>query len=156
MPARANFYEIGVTKSFWGSLRLNANVFRRDFRNYSDDDVLLDTGVSFPIAFANAQITGEEKLQIAAAHWGRFSGHLSYANELGVGQGPITGGLFLGSDAINGLSDTSRFPVSQDQRNTARARARFCTGAAAVAFGSVSTQRPQNERLSGSEAGNGF
>ena len=124
LPARANFYEIGVTKSFWGSLRLNANVFRRDFRNYSDDDVLLDTGVSFPIAFANAQITGEE-LRIEVPHWGRFSGYLSYANQLGIGQGPITGGLFLGSDAINGLSDTSRFPVSQDQRNTARARVRF-------------------------------
>ncbi len=55
----------------------------------------------------------------------RFSGYLSYANQLGVGQGPITGGLFLGSDAINGLSDTSRFPVSQDQRNTAGARVRF-------------------------------
>ena len=124
LPALANFYELGVTKSFWGSLRLNANVFRRDFRNYSDDDVLLDTGVSFPIAFANAQITGEE-LRIDVPHWGRFSGYLSYANQLGVGQGPITGGLFLGSDAINGLSDTSRFPVSQDQRNTARARVRF-------------------------------
>ena len=124
LPARANFYEIGVTKSFWGSLRLNANVFRRDFRNYSDDDVLLDTGVSFPIAFANAQISGEE-LRIEVPHWGRFSGYLSYANQVGIGQGPITGGLFLGSDAINGLSDTSRFPVSQDQRNTARARVRF-------------------------------
>jgi hypothetical protein len=33
-----------------GRLRLDANVFRRDLRNYSDDDVLLDTGVSFPIA----------------------------------------------------------------------------------------------------------
>ena len=94
LPARANFYEIGVTKSFWASLRLNANVFRRDFRNYSDDDVLLDTGVSFPIAFANAQITGEE-LRIEVPHWGRFSGYLSYANQLGIGQGPITGGSFL-------------------------------------------------------------
>ena len=66
-----------------GSLRLNANVFRRDFRNYSDDDVLLDTGVSFPIAFANAQITGEE-LRIEVPHWGRFSGYLSYATQNGA------------------------------------------------------------------------
>jgi outer membrane receptor for Fe3+-dicitrate len=123
-PARANYCEFGVTKSFFGNLRLDANVFRRDFRNYSDDDVLLDTGVSFPIAFAKGQITGEE-VRIEVPHWGRFSGFLSYANQIGIGQGPITGGLFLGSDAAAALTDASRFPVTQDQRNTARARVRF-------------------------------
>jgi hypothetical protein len=122
-PARANYYEVGVTKSFFGNFRLDANVFRRDFRNYSDDDVLLDTGVSFPIAFAKGQITGEE-IRIEVPHMGRFSGCLSYANQVGTGQGPITGGLFLGSDAASALPDTSRFPVSQDQRNTVRGRVR--------------------------------
>src|SRR5215469_6316954 len=123
-PARGNYYEIGVTKSFFGNLRLDANVFRRDFRNYSDDDVLLDTGVSFPIAFAKGQITGEE-IRLEIPHWRRFSGYLSYANQVGTGQGPITGGLLLGSNATAALVDTSRFPVSQDQRNTARARMRL-------------------------------
>jgi hypothetical protein len=122
-PARGNYYEVGVTKSFFGELRFDANVFRRDFRNYSDDDVLLDTGVSFPVAFAKGQIIGEE-VRMEVPHWGRFSGYLSYANQTGIGQGPITGGLFLGSDAA-ALADTSRFPVSQDQRNTARAHGRF-------------------------------
>lgn len=122
-PARANYYEVGFTKPFLGNLRLDANVFRRDFRNYSDDDVLLDTGVSFPIAFAKGQITGEE-VRIEVPHWRRFSGNLSYANQVGIGQGPITGGLFLGSDAASALIDTSRFPVTQDQRNTACARVR--------------------------------
>ena len=123
-PARGNYYELGVTKSLFGKLRLDANVFRRDFRNYSDDDVLLDTGVSFPISFAKARITGEE-VRIEIPHWGRFSAYLSYANQTGLGQGPINGGLFLGTDALNALTDTSRFPVTQDQRNTARARVRF-------------------------------
>jgi outer membrane cobalamin receptor len=122
--ARASYYEVGVTKSFVGELRLDANVFLRDFRNYSDDDVLLDTGVSFPIAFAKGRVSGEE-VRMEVPHWGRFAGYLSYANQVGIGQGPITGGLFLGSSASNTLSGTSRFPVSQDQRNTARARLRF-------------------------------
>jgi len=122
-PARANYYEAGFTKSFAGKLRIDGNVFRRDFSNYSDDDVLLDTGISFPIAFSSAEIRGEE-IQIAVPRWGRFSGVLSYSNQTGIGQGPITGGLFLG-DETTGISDTSRFPVSQDQRNTVRARARF-------------------------------
>jgi hypothetical protein len=122
--ARGNYYEAGIAKSFLGKLRLDANVFRRDFHNYSDDDVLLDTGVSFPIAFAKARIAGEE-LQLAVPRWGCFSGYLSYANQSGIGHGPITGGLFLGDDAANALTNTSKFAVSQDQRNTARARVRF-------------------------------
>ena len=123
-PAHANYYEVGVTKSFFGNLRLDANVFRRDFQNYSDDDILLDTGVSFPIAFAKARIAGEE-VRLAVPHWGRFSGYVSYANQSGIGQGPITGGLFLGDEAASGLTDTSKFAVSQDQRNTLRARVRY-------------------------------
>lgn len=123
-PGRANYYEIGVTKAFVGVLRLDANVFRRDFRNYSDDDVLLDTGVSFPTSFANARITGEE-VRLEVPHWHRLSGYLSYTNQVGTGRGPITGGLFLGSDAGDALTGVATFPVSQDQRNTVRARLRF-------------------------------
>jgi outer membrane cobalamin receptor len=123
-PGRGNFYEGGVTKAFLGKLRLDANVFRRDFRQYSDDDVLLDTGVSFPIAFTKARIFGEE-IRMEVPQWGRFSGYLSYANQSGIGQGPITGGLFLGNDAANALTDTSKFAVTQDQRNSVHARVRF-------------------------------
>jgi len=122
-PARANYYEVGFTKSFAGKLRIDGNIFRRDFRNYSDDDVLLDTGISFPIAFSSAEIHGEE-IQIAVPRWGRFTGVLSYSNQNGIGQGPLTGGLFLGDQTAN-IPDNSKFPVSQDQRNTVRAHVRF-------------------------------
>jgi hypothetical protein len=122
-PGRANYYEAGFTKSLGGKLRIDGNIFRRDFRNFPDDDTLLDTGISFPIAFSTAQIYGEE-FQIGVPHWGRFSGFVSYSNQTGVGQGPLTGGLFLGDKAAN-AADTSKFPISQDQRNTVRARVRF-------------------------------
>ena len=123
-PAHANYYEGGFTKALLGKLRLDVNIFRRDFDDYADDDVLLDTGISFPISFAKARIFGEE-LRLEVPHWGRFSGYLSYANQAGIGQGPITGGLFLGSDAANQLTDTSKFAVTQDQRNTLRSYVRF-------------------------------
>jgi len=118
-PARGNFYEGGATTAIAGRLRLGATVFRRDFQNYSDDDVLLNTGVSFPIAFTRARIFGEE-VRLEIPHWWHFGGYLSYANQSGIGQGPITGGLFIGSDASNNLGSTSKFAVSQDQRNTVR------------------------------------
>ena len=123
-PASGNYYEFGVTKALLGKLRVDANVFRRDFHNFPDDDVLLDTGISFPIAFAKARICGEE-VRIEVPHWWRFSGYASYANQSGLGQGPITGGLFIGASDTGGLADTSKFAISQDQRNTARVRARF-------------------------------
>jgi hypothetical protein len=122
-PGRANYYEVGFTKSLAGKLRVDGNIFRRDFQNFPDDDTLLDTGISFPIAFSTAEIYGEE-VQIGVPNWGRFSGFVSYSNQKGVGQGPLTGGLFLGDKAAN-ASDTSKFPISQDQRNTIRARVRF-------------------------------
>lgn len=122
-PSRANFYEIGFSRAILGKLRLDAAVFRRDFRDYGDDDVLLNTGVNFPINFSSARIRGEE-IKIEVPRWGRFSGFISYSNQLGTAQGPVTGGLFLGDAAASALSDNSRFFVTQDQRNTVRARVR--------------------------------
>src|SRR5579872_1184640 len=122
-PSLGNFYEVGVTKGIAGKIHMDDNLFRRDFQDYSDDDVLLNTGISFPIAFSTARIDGEE-VQIGVPHWGRFSGFVSYSNQKGIGQGPLTGGLFLGDKARNS-ANSSAFPISQDQRNTVRARIRF-------------------------------
>jgi outer membrane cobalamin receptor len=123
-PARGNYYEVGATNALFGRLRLDVNVFRRDFHNFSDDDTLFDTGVSFPISFSKGRILGEE-VRLDVPGWGRFSGFLSYSNQTVTGQGPITGGLFLGEEAADEVSDTSKFAGSSDQRNTLRTRVRF-------------------------------
>ena len=122
-PSRGNYFEGGITQALLGKLRLDANIFRRNLRNFADDEVLLSTGVSFPIAFDRARVIGEE-VRLAVNEWHRFSGFLSYSNQSAIAQGPITGGLFLGSEAGEGLSDNSKFAVTQDQRNTVRARIR--------------------------------
>src|SRR5262249_39776445 len=75
-------------------------------------------------AFAKARILGEE-LSLQVPHWWRFSGFISYANQSGYGQGPVTGGLFLGDAAWSGITKSSAFAVSQDQHNTFRSRVRF-------------------------------
>jgi hypothetical protein len=121
-PSHGNYFEGGFSQALFGNLRLDANVFRRNFRDFADDDVLLDTGVSFPIAFDKARIFGEE-LRLAVTEWNRFSGFLSYSNQSAIAQGPITGGLFLGSDVNAGLTN-NKFAVTQDQRNTLRTRVR--------------------------------
>ena len=116
-PSFGNFYELGITKGLGGKLRIDANVFRRDFRDFADDDLLLNTGVSFPVAFASARIEGEE-LRMEVPRWGRFSGFISYANQTGIGQGPIAGGLFLGEDA--GAATTGAGAVSSPAALSAR------------------------------------
>jgi outer membrane cobalamin receptor len=123
-PSHGNFYEAGVTKGFFGKMKLDVNYYDRIFDNDADDDVLFDTGVSFPIAFRRGTIYGvEAKLDLP--NWGRLSGQISYSNMVGFGYTPVTGGLFLGDDASDALANTGRFPISQDQRNTVSTRFRY-------------------------------
>ena len=134
-PSRGNFYEAGVSKGLFGKLRLDANYFRRLVTNFADDDVFLNTGVSFPIAFQNARIQGVEA-KVEIPHWGPVSGFVSWSNQLGVGYLPVVGGLFLGDNAVGALGATGAFPITQDQRNTVRARFRYqVIPRAWVAFG---------------------
>lgn len=122
-PSLGNFYEAGFAKGFFSRLRLDANYYHRAMDNFADDDLLLNTGVSFPIAFRRAEIYGVEvKLEIP--RWGPVSGFASYSNMLGTGFLPVTGGLFLGDNAAAVLNAGS-FPISQDQRNTVQTRWRY-------------------------------
>ena len=123
-PSRGNFYEVGFTKGLFGKARLDANYFRRHVSNFADDDLLLNTGISFPIAFRKAEISGVE-VKLELPNWGGLSGFLSYSNMIGSGFLPVTGGLFLGDNAGHALSPSGAFPVTQDQRNTARSRFRY-------------------------------
>lgn len=124
-PARANYYQAGFARAFFSHLKFTGNFYWRRYHNYPDDDLLLNTGVSFPITFALANIYGAEA-KVEIPRWGPFSGYISYSNMRGNGYFPVTGGLFIGDDAAQAISATSGvFPVSQDQRNTARARFKY-------------------------------
>jgi hypothetical protein len=124
-PSRGNYYEAGLTKGFAGRLKLDAKYFRRNAGNFADDDQLLNTGVSFPIAFRKSAIYGAEG-KIEFPHLGNFSGFVSYSYMVGSTYLPVTGGLFLGDDAASALNRTAgRFWDTQDQRNTGRTRFRY-------------------------------
>jgi hypothetical protein len=124
-PSHGNYYELGATKAFFGKLRLDLNMFRRNVNNYADDSQVLSTGISFPIAFEKGILYGAEaKLEVL--RWGRFSGLASYSYIVGNVWNPVTGGLFLGDDATGATTQlTGHFPDSQDQRQTIRARVRY-------------------------------
>ncbi len=123
-PSHGNYYEVGLTKAFFGKFRLDTNYFRRDVNNYADDDQILNTAVSFPIAFRKAIIYGAEA-KIEVPHWGRFSGFVSYSYAVGNAWLPVVGGLLLGEENVVNPPLTGHLPDSQDQRNTVRTRVRY-------------------------------
>jgi hypothetical protein len=137
--SRGNFYEAGITKALFGRVRVDASYFSRQMRDVADDDLLLNTGVSFPIAFARADIRGTE-VKVDVPAWNNVTGSLSYSHLHGVGYLPITGGLFLGDEGAALLNSDESFPITQDQRHTVRGRVSYSRGswwaAAAVSYGS--------------------
>ena len=122
-PSRGNFVETGFSKSVSNHVRIDGSWYRRSFDNFGDDSLLLNTGISFPIAFSEATVRGiETKIEIRTL--GPFSAQLSYSNMNGTGRLPVAGGLFLGGETDALLDGTGSFPISQDQRNTFRSRLR--------------------------------
>lgn len=121
-PSEGNYYEIGLTKVFFKSVKLDTNYFRRYVNNLADDDQIDNTTISFPIAFRKAIVYGADA-KIDLPEWKKFSGFVSYSYELGNAWNPVTGGLFLGADTQ--IPTTGFFPITQDQRNTVRGRLRY-------------------------------
>ncbi|MGB6718363.1 MAG: TonB-dependent receptor [Candidatus Acidiferrales bacterium] len=121
-PSEGNYYEAGLAKVFSNKFRIDTNYFRRMVNNYADDDQIENTTISYPIAFEKAIIYGAEG-KLTLVNWKRFSGFASYSYEVGNAWFPVTGGLFLGDDAI--LPTSGHLPDSQDQRNTVRGRLHY-------------------------------
>ena len=140
-PSVGTYYEGGISSGVNDHLRIDVNLFRRDVNNYADDDQLLNTGISYPIAFEKAILYGGET-RVELVRLGKLSGFVSYSYIVGNAWFPVTGGLFLGDDVTSATTQlTGHFPDSQDQRNTLRTRFRYqmkprIWGAAGLDFGS--------------------
>jgi len=121
-PSTGDNFEVGAVKGFSNHVRFDLATYRRQARNAADDDQLLNTGVSFPIAFDKSVIYGAEgKVQINSL--GPVNGFVSYSYMVAMEWFPVTGGLFLGEDAESAASQLSgHFPATQDQRNTLATR----------------------------------
>jgi len=121
-PSKGNYYEGGLSQAIGNRASVDVNLYRRDVRNYADDDQLLNTGVSYPTAFDKSVIYGAEA-KLTLVRLGKISGYASYSYMVGAAWFPVTGGLFLGDDAVAALNQTAgHIPDSQDQRNTLRTR----------------------------------
>jgi hypothetical protein len=120
--SRGHFFEAGVAKELFGRARVDVNAYRRAITNFFDDDLLLNTAVSFPFTFASATINGIDT-NLDLPRWGRTAASFRYSYSRGIGQLPLAGGLILeggGSEATG----AGEFPISEDQRHTLRSRLR--------------------------------
>lgn len=119
-PSHGNFGELAMAASLASRLRLDVNWFDRRMRDFADDDLLLNTGVSFPIAFTRGFVHGAE-LKLEVPPGGIVSGFVSYTWMRGEAELPVTGGLFVGDGADLGAPG-ERVAITQDQRHTLRGR----------------------------------
>lgn len=120
---RGNFVEAGFSKLVFNRFRLDGTWYHRRLNHFADDSLLLNTGVSFPITFAEGRVHGYEA-KFEVPRWGRFTSFVSYSNMAATGFLPVAGGLFLGDDADEIVTGDGSFPMTQDQRNTFRSRVR--------------------------------
>jgi TonB dependent receptor/TonB-dependent Receptor Plug Domain len=161
LPVKAssgNYYEAGLTQALFKKIKLDVNYYRRLVSNYADDDQIDNTTISYPIAFRKAIIYGAEA-KVDLPEWHRFSGFVSYSYTLGNAWFPVTGGLFLGDDAV--IPTSGHLPDSQDQRNYVRGRVRYQVSRRLWVAGGVQYdtglpfdfQCPDGETLAACEAG---
>ena len=120
-PSRGNFLEAGVAKRLFSFARVDVTQFWRRIADFADDDVLLNTGVSFPMSFDRAHVHGTD-IKFDIPRKGHWSGFLSYSYLRGTGFLPITGGLLVGDDAAGEFASAESFPISQEQLHTVRGR----------------------------------
>jgi outer membrane cobalamin receptor len=123
-PSVGHFFEAGFSKRLFSVARVDVTQFSRRMNNFADDDVLLNTGVSFPMAFERGEIHGTE-IKLDVPRRNSWSGFVSYSHLRGKGFLPITGGLLLGDDAASDLTSSESFPISQDQRHSVRGRVAY-------------------------------
>jgi hypothetical protein len=113
-PERQNVYELGVQQGLGGRLSLNAAYYHKDSLDLQDNDNFFNTGIIFPTALKQSRVNGAE-LRATVVPYHGFSGSVSLTHYHAVVTPPFTGGLFLGSTALNLLS-AGPFVIDHDQK----------------------------------------
>jgi len=160
LPSRAHFIEGGLTAALAHAARLDVTGYRRTYSQFADDDVLLNTGVSFPVAFDSARVHGIDA-KLTLPPWRQLSASFSYSLLKGSATLPAVGGLFLGEAALRRLEASDDVAITQDQRHTIRGHAKYDVNsrawvAASIRYGSglpVEIEDDADEALLASQYG---
>jgi TonB dependent receptor/Carboxypeptidase regulatory-like domain len=113
-PERQNVYEVGVQQAIGRHASLNGSFYHKDSTDMQDNDNFFNTGIIFPTSLNRSSVNGAE-LRLAVPRLRSFSGSLSLTHFHVVVTPPFTGGLFLGSTAID-LLTAGPFVIDHDQK----------------------------------------
>jgi hypothetical protein len=122
-PERQNVYEVGLQQSLGRYLSLNGAFYHKDSLDLQDNDNFLNTGIIFPTSLAQSRTNGAEaRFVVLPIH--RFSCSLSLTHYHTIVTPPFTGGLFIGSSALDLLS-MGPFVIDHDQKLGAQANVHY-------------------------------
>jgi hypothetical protein len=112
-PERQNVYEAGFQRAIGTLASIDLSVYRKDSKDQQDNNNFFDTGVIFPTTLAAIRVEGGEARLTFTRRRG-LSGTLSTTVSRAVSTPPFTGGLFIGQDAVDLLSQ-GPFRIDHDQ-----------------------------------------
>lgn len=113
-PERQNVYEVGLQQALGSWASVNGSFYHKNSRDLQDNDNFLDTGIIFPTSLASSRVNGAEgRLNLFPGR--RLSATLSATHARVVVNPPFTGGLFLGSGAVEALT-AGPFIIDHDQK----------------------------------------
>jgi outer membrane receptor for Fe3+-dicitrate len=113
-PERQNVYEAGLQQALGSRFSLNTSYYRKDSRDMQDNDNFFNTGVIFPTSLKQSRTKGAEA-RLTMLPVRRLSGSLSLTHFNTIVTPPFTGGLFLGSAAVQ-LLNAGPFVIDHDQK----------------------------------------
>ena len=113
-PERQNVYEAGLQQAVRSVGSVNASFYHKDSVDMQDNDNFFNTGIIFPTSLARARVNGAEA-RFAFAPVRGISGAVSATHYHAVVTPPFTGGLFLGSTALDVLT-AGPFVIDHDQK----------------------------------------
>jgi len=113
-PERQDVLEAGAQFTIGSAVTIDSAVYRKTSEDQQDNNNFFDTGIIFPTTLAAIDVTGAEARLTVLPRRG-ISGFLSATTGKAISTPPFTGGLFLGQDAVDLLSQ-GPFPIDHDQR----------------------------------------
>lgn len=113
-PERQNVFEVGMQQELGRKLSFNGSYYHKNAKDLQDNDNFLNTGIIFPTSLTRSRVNGVEG-RVASVPVKGISGSLSFTHYHVVVTPPFTGGLFLGSNAIDLLS-SGPFVIDHDQK----------------------------------------
>ena len=110
---RQNVYEIGLQQAIGRKVSVNAAYHHKDSWDQQDNANFFNTGIIFPTSLKRLRVNGVEG-RVATLPVRGISGSVSVTHSHAVSTPPFTGGLFIGSTAIDLLS-AGPFVIDHDQ-----------------------------------------